>query len=410
MRVAYLANQYPSPVESYVGDEIRALRDRSVQVIPCSVRRAELVPLDSDLQKCAAETLYVFPLQALLLFQAVALCGREFGRIKGLLRRLLLQDHESVRERAKALLHTLLGAYLALLLKQRGVDHIHVHHGYFASWIGMVAARLLKSSFSLTLHGSDLLVRRAWLDVKLAECKFCVTISEYNRAHILKKYPQLDPAKVFVQRLGVDVPVFQPKANHPTPTLSVLSVGRLHEVKNYEFLIRAVGLLKGEGVPIRCEIAGDGPDRERLEQLIGRFEVEAEMTLLGHVSRGQLARHYAEADVVVLTSRSEGIPVCLMEAMAQSKIVLAPAITGIPELVVDGVTGFLYRAGSIEDFIRKLEMIGKVHAELQPVRHAARQHVMEHFNRARNLDHFCDLLMSQIATVHERTYENSLLQ
>ena len=77
--------------------------------------------------------------------------------------------------------------------QDRGVDHIHVHHGYFGSWIGMVAARLLGVNFSMTLHGSDLLLNGAYLDTKLKHCRFCVTISEYNRRYILEHFPAIDP-------------------------------------------------------------------------------------------------------------------------------------------------------------------------------------------------------------------------
>ena len=70
-----------------------------------------------------------------------------------------------------------------------------MHHGYFGSWIGMVAARLLGVSFSLTLHGSDLLLDGAYLDTKLENCRFCVTISEYNRRYILEHFPRIDPQR-----------------------------------------------------------------------------------------------------------------------------------------------------------------------------------------------------------------------
>src|SRR6478672_6848454 len=72
---------------------------------------------------------------------------------------------------------------------------IHVHHGYFGSSIGMTAARLLNIGFSMTLHGSDLLRNASYLDLKLAQCDFCVTISEYNRNYILQRFPNVDAQK-----------------------------------------------------------------------------------------------------------------------------------------------------------------------------------------------------------------------
>ena len=78
--------------------------------------------------------------------------------------------------------------------------------------------------------------------------------------------------------------------------------------------------------------------------------------------RPQLDSLYRRADVVVLTSRSEGIPLVLMEAMARGRIVLAPAITGIPEIVIPGKTGFLYAPGALQDFVAKILFIQKLMA------------------------------------------------
>jgi glycosyltransferase involved in cell wall biosynthesis len=116
-------------------------------------------------------------------------------------------------------------------------------------------------------------------------------------------------------------------------------------------------------------------------------------------------------DVVVLTSRSEGIPLVLMEAMAYGKTVLAPAITGIPELVHDGETGFLYRPGSLSDFVNKLHMIRSSSPALSGLRRAARQHVLEHFDREKNLAALADLFVSRISS-KQRTdlHENPVLQ
>ena len=116
-------------------------------------------------------------------------------------------------------------------------------------------------------------------------------------------------------------------------------------------------------------------------------------------------------DLVVLSSRSEGIPLVLMEAMAHGRTVLAPAITGIPELVVDGQTGFLYRAGSLEDFVARVQVIRNSQSALGPLHRAARQHVLEHFNREKNLAAFGDLFLARLAGNTETICdENPLLQ
>jgi len=412
--IAYIANQFPSPVEPYVFEEIEELRRRGSQVIPCSARRSSEAAQDVRQESFASETLYLQPLGLGLLFRAFWLCLWRCTLLADLLARVLVQGNEPPARRLRALLHTLLGACYALKLKGRGVQHIHVHHGYFASWVAMVAARLLDIEYSVTLHGSDLLLHGAYLDAKLKHCSFCVTVSEFNRRFVLDHYPDVEPAKILVRRLGVDsscAAISPAQAAQPSEHLMMLAVGRLHAVKDHAFLLRACHELKKRHTNFSCLIAGEGPERPWLEHLIRNLGLDAHVKLLGHLSRQQLGARYEWCDLVVLTSRSEGIPLALMEAMAHGKTVLAPAITGIPELVKDGETGFLYRAGSLEDFTAKIETIRTSYPVLPRLRHAARQHVHEHFDRDKNLAAFVDLLVSQITEkVRHNSHENPVLQ
>ena len=93
------------------------------------------------------------------------------------------------------------------------------------------------------------------------------------------------------------------------------------------------------------------------ERQINKSGLQQRIRLLGAIPRDEMDSLYRRADMVVLTSRSEGIPLVLMEAMARERIVLAPAITGIPELVIPGTTGFLYRRGAIDDFVTRVLFI-----------------------------------------------------
>jgi len=427
LTVAYLANQFPSAVEPYVTDEIEELRRRGVCVIAGSVRKPA-TPKSAASGLARPPEIILQPLQITVLLQALLLCLRRWRRISFLLERVVFRGSEGPIERAKALLHTWLGACYALRLEGCGVDHIHVHHGYFGSWVALVAARLLNVNFSMTLHGSDLLLRAAYLDAKLAACAFCLTVSDYNRRHILDHYPAVDPRKVLVSRMGVEVSAGNGAhsigRSSSSSVFTLLAVGRLCAVKDHAFLIRACADLRQRGVSFECAIAGDGPERRRLHSLIRRFGLEQQVTLLGHVPREQMNSLYDRADVVVLTSRSEGIPIVLMEAMARGKIVLAPAITGIPELVIPDRTGFLYEAGSLDDFVSRLLMIRSLlqtqnrwppriaaSRQLNWIRHAARVQVRRNFNREKNLERFAESFLRRIvAETESLAHENFVLQ
>jgi glycosyltransferase involved in cell wall biosynthesis len=407
--IAYLSNQFPSPVEPYVWDEIRELRKRGVTVVPCSVRRAHRdSSFDSQLSRAAEESFYLQPLQLRLLLSAACTCVKQFSNLRVFSRRIL-HGNESLSRRVRALAHTFLGAYYAHLLAELGADHIHVHHGYFSAWIAMVAARLLNIDFSMTLHGSDLLLHAPYLDLKLESCKFCLTVSDYNRRHILQHYPRVDPGKIIVHRLGVDPGESQESAPRSHPFV-MLSVGRLHAVKNHAFLLRACRALKDRGLDFLCLIAGEGPERPALERLLDRLHLRGHVQLLGHIPHAQLDHYYSGADLVVLTSHSEGIPLALMEAMAHSRIVLAPSITGIPELVLDGQTGFLSPPGSLTDFLDKVETVHALRGRLGAVERAARAHVLTNFNRSKNLARFGDLFLARLAPMEHARNEDPVLQ
>jgi colanic acid/amylovoran biosynthesis glycosyltransferase len=413
--IAYITNQFPTPVEPYVVEEISELRRRGVSVIPCSARRPSTTT-DNPFKSWAAETLYLQPLRLGPSILAVWSCLRKSAALIDIIARALVQGRESPGRRLRAVLHTFLGAYLAVLLEREGVDHIHVHHGYFACWIAMVAARLRGITYSVTLHGSDLLLHKAYLAAKLANCQFCTTISEFNRRYILDHYSgvspkRISPEKIFVRRMGVASGIAPPQNTARSP-LVILAVGRLHRVKNHAFLIEACARLKQRHRPFACLIAGEGEERQSLQLLIENLHLEHEVILLGHLSQSRLDSFYANSNVVALTSRSEGLPLSLMEAMAREKIVLAPAITGIPELVIDGKTGFLFREGSMDHFLEKVEQIRSSPAgTLQNIRRAARETILRNFDRHTNLAKFIDLLLQQTTGIPSNDPdENFVLQ
>lgn len=410
-KIAYLANSFPEPAEAYVWEEICELRNRGQAVMPCSFWPPAQASLKTE--RPASETFYVFPLQARLALRGCWMCISRLNLTLDLLWRII-RGPEPIPRRLRTLLHTWLGAYLAAALCKEAVGHIHVHHGYFSSWSGMVAARFLGATFSMTLHGSDLLVRADYLDIKLKHCRFCITISEFNRDYIRQRYPGINPGKILLHRLGVDLDFWRPSPNPVMGSaLSILCVGRMHAVKNHEFLIRACHALKAAGVPFRCSIAGDGEERGRLQDLIQNLCLENEVGLRGHVPRELLPELYRQADVVVLTSHSEGVPQTLMEAMAMERVVLAPEITGVPELIADKHTGFLYQPDSMPDFLAKLALIAAADPSLNRIRHEARRHVESNFNRAQTLGLWANDFLRRVEGVADKkevAHANPVLQ
>jgi glycosyltransferase involved in cell wall biosynthesis len=99
-----------------------------------------------------------------------------------------------------------------------------------------------------------------------------------------------------------------------------------------------------------------------------------------------------------------------MEAMMRGKVVLAPDITGIPELVENGRTGFLYQPRSLDQFVAQIERLQLAAPSLQRVRVQARAHVLAHFERTTNLEMFADRFLAHIRKPSTTVYENPVLQ
>ena len=399
--VAYIANEFPSPLEPYVIDEIVELRRRGAEVICCSGKRVSPNNLSLAERVFWKETRFFQPLSDDELVRAVRRLACDPDNLWQLLRPLLWEPGASPTRRIRALGHTVMGAALAEQLAPLKVEHIHAHHGYFASWMALAAARLLGIGFSFTLHGSDLLQRAELLSAKLRACQFCVTVSDFNRQHILRNYPSTPSEKIILQRLGVDRVLSWPTPAAPAETdhrrFCLLSVGRLHQVKDYRFLIEACAALRDQGLDFLCWIVGEGPERPTLERQIMASGLQGRIYLIGQVPRTDLPGYYRYADLVVMTSKSEGIPVVLMEAMAHEKLVLAPAITGIPELVEHQSTGFLYQPGSLPDFVSAVSWIHVHKASLAGIQHAAAASIAASYNRQRNLRTFAEQFLARIS-------------
>ena len=113
--------------------------------------------------------------------------------------------------------------------------------------------------------------------------------------------------------------------------ISLLAIGRLSHEKGFDILIRAAQLLKEQGVHISVRIAGDGPRRNELAGLIDAAGLSREVELIGYVMETQPL--YLNADIFILSSRTEGLPIVLLEAMSHGTPVIATPVGDIPEVL-----------------------------------------------------------------------------
>lgn len=166
--------------------------------------------------------------------------------------------------------------------------------------------------------------------------------------------------------------------NLPSGQFVIGAVGRLSAEKAFDVLIRAVDQLIDSGLPVSLIIAGDGPERSRLEALIRELKREDQIRLTGHVSDPRVV--FAALDAFVISSTSEGLPNVLLEAMACGVPVISTAVGGIPKVITDEHDGLLIPSGSEAALVTSLTRLLHNDALRVSLRTAARETIRSRYS------------------------------
>jgi glycosyltransferase involved in cell wall biosynthesis len=240
---------------------------------------------------------------------------------------------------------------LSLLLRRERPDILHASSSK-AGVLGRLAAALSGVPMRFfTVHGwaftafsglsSSVYRCLDRLMMPLTTVTICVSENEFAKG---LEAGTCRPSGTVVIRNAVDV-AHAPRSSHDRRTPRLIAVGRMKAPKDFVTLVRAFALLPPgsfEGL-----IVGDGPDRATIEAEIERLGLEGSVRLAGE--RDDIPAQLAAADAFVLSSGSEGLPVSVVEAMAAGLPVVASAVGGLSELVVDGESGFLVQGGNADE-------------------------------------------------------------
>lgn len=176
---------------------------------------------------------------------------------------------------------------------------------------------------------------------------------------------------------GIDLDRFPPKAYPCRERVQILGVGRLVPRKGFDVLIRAVAMLPSL-LPFEVVLVGDGPERETLESLARSLGVAERVQFVGSVPYNALPARYAEADIYVLSSHAEGMPLVVLEAMATGLPIVATDVQGIRELVADGVNGWRFPVNDAEALAAYLARLIENSAEREAFGRASRERVQSY--------------------------------
>jgi glycosyltransferase involved in cell wall biosynthesis len=163
----------------------------------------------------------------------------------------------------------------------------------------------------------------------------------------------------------------------------MVCVGRLSPEKGQLLMVQAAGAVAAGGVAMDVILAGDGPLRKDIEREIAHRALKDVVHLAGWVDNRQVRELLLQSRALVVSSFAEGLPVVIMEAFALRRPVIATAIAGIPELVKDGLNGWLITAGDVASLTRAMqEAATETPSRLAAMGEAGHKLVFEQHNTA----------------------------
>ena len=395
MRIAFVVDQFPTLSETFILGQITGLIERGHEVDIYCDRPRNTTKTHSEIQQynLLERTYYTrIPTNFLVrIVQAVLLFSQNFLKApKILLRAVNFTKYNRSRYGEPA--GFLKPLYLVIpWLNNSPYDIILCHYGrnglkatLFRD-LGVTQGKIVVAfhgydiSRYLAIHGKDI------YNYLFSQADLLQPISQHWQQKLVSL--GCSPQKIMVHHMGINCNKFKYIAHQVNPSeIRLVSIARLVEKKGLQYSIQAVAQLIPRHPNLEYHIIGDGILRGGLQQLIEELNVAAHVKLLGWRKQQEVASIIEGADIVLapsITSRDgdcEGIPVSLMESMAKGLPVISTYHSGIPELIEDGVSGYLLPEREINDLASKIEHL-IVEPELrQKMGKAGRQKVETDYN------------------------------
>jgi glycosyltransferase involved in cell wall biosynthesis len=394
-RVAFVLKGYPRLSETFIAQEIAALERCGLDILIVSLRHPtdeRTHPVHADIR---ARVLYLpeyliqEPARVLRAWRhARRLPAYRAARAQWL--KDLARDPTPNRVRrfgqALVLAHEL----------PADVERLHAHFLHTPASVARYCALLRGLPWTGSAHAKDIWTTPAWEKrEKLASCDWLVTCTAANRDHLAALAPR---GRVDLVYHGLDLARFAPPAaaqpmrdgRDPSDPVRILSVGRLVEKKGTDVLLDALARLPA-GLHWRLVHVGGGPLGRALARRARALGIEERVSWRGALPQLELLAEYRAADLFALASRvakngdRDGLPNVLMEAHSQGLACVATRVSGIPELLRDGVNALLVTPDQPAELARALEALIADPARRRALGEAGRAGVTEHFALETNL-------------------------
>lgn len=385
-RLAFILSQFPCVDEMFILREMAAMAAAGFDFDIYSIKRSRQQIVQSQARALLPHLIYrrfFFSRQV-----AGAVLATIFRQPVALLRATLICVREtwrSPRMLAKSIVLLPKAICYARLMQRRGVRHIHAYWATYPCTIAWVANQLAGIPYSFSAHAHDIYEDASMLERKLRGTEFVLTCVKANVGHLAGLVPAKRDAIVHIYH-GLELENFYEDAENREAAgrlFRILSIGTLYKTKGFDTLIEACAMLQARGVPFQCKIVGDGPEQQRLGDLIAGKGLQTQVEMTGYLTQEQLRPLRRWADVFVLLPRPYlhwGLPNVYIESLASRLPVIATPLNAVGELVVDGETGLLVDSDAPEQAAQALEQLYRDPALRRRLAANGQQQVIQHFD------------------------------
>jgi len=388
MRLGYLYSRYPVISQTFCDAEMLALERRGIELVIGSVYPPLTSLRHEYISKLSAPIHYAPPQEILRIVERTAKTTHKWPRD-------LVEQHEGrYGPVAKAEQRARNALYFAEFFGRSGVDHVHVHFANRAAHTALFVKEISGIPFSVTAHGQDFMKDLGSDDLLREICaaaEFVAAETDYSRDLLRQRCPN-SAAKIHRVYNGIDLERFPALGDEtarpavaPYHLPRIVSVGRLVAFKGFDNLIDACAELARRRIDFVCDIIGDGPLRETLQEKVKRLDLSWRVNLLGSLSQAAVLDKLQATDIFALASTTDAqgatdiFPTVILEAMASARPVVSTRLAGIPELVVDGQTGMLAPPGDFTALADALEQLMRDPELRLRFGHAGRARIEQHF-------------------------------
>lgn len=383
--IGYLVPEFPAQTHAFFWRELGAMEEAGVPLHVFSTRKPAPGTCPHAFAEAArARTRYLFPPRTGL---ALGVLARHPLRTLKALGYVLGLSETPLKTRLTFLALIASAADLAAQCQAAGIDRVHIHSCANAAHLGALAHILTGLRYSLTLHG-DLPVYGTDHKAKMAGASFVSAVTAPLQKSLRAEISATQPYPVIW--MGVDTDRFKPepalRAKRPSGRFDVITVARLNNTKGHRFFLRAMAELRASGIDIHYRIAGEGPERAAIETEIEVLGLGEHVTLLGSVDESVVLSLMQSADALALTSikKGEAAPVAIMEAMSCGLPAICSIIGGTPDMIKDGVDGFLVPQEDVDAIREATRILATDPARRTGMGAAARQTAQEKFDHRVN--------------------------